>query len=130
MLRLDDPGWVSAGIARPHASSAYGGFIAQWAGAVDWLEDHRGLGLEAAKQALLDSQLATPIDMLRRSRGGHGGAELSRSRMPGRPCGHSNLQAFCWYPHSLSLRFDLHLNMRAAVPFRPSAHSREKHGIA
>jgi hypothetical protein len=95
MLRLDDPGWLSTEVANPRVFSAYGGFIAQWEGAIDWLEDHRTLSLEAAKRALLDSQLATPIDILSRRRAGPRGVRtvtLMDARMT---MWHSNLQAFC-----------------------------------
>ena len=68
MLRFDDPHWITTGIPKPLVSSAYGGFIAQWAGAVDWLKDHQTLTLEAAKQALLDHQPATPIERFRQRR--------------------------------------------------------------
>jgi hypothetical protein len=37
MLRLDDADWVTAGVAHPRNLSLYGGFIAKWAGAVEWL---------------------------------------------------------------------------------------------
>jgi hypothetical protein len=70
MLRFDDPHWITTGISNPLVSSAYGGFIAQWAGAVDWLKDHQTLTLEAAKQALLEHQPATPINRFRQRRGG------------------------------------------------------------
>lgn len=69
MLRLNDPSWVSAEVAPPRTTSAYGGFIAQWAGALEWLNRKGQLGVEAAKQTLLDDQLSTPIDVVRRIRG-------------------------------------------------------------
>ena len=69
MLRFDDPHWTTTGIRNPLVASAYGGFIAQWAGAVDWLKDHQTLTLEAAKQALLENQSAIPIARFRRRRG-------------------------------------------------------------
>jgi hypothetical protein len=69
MLRFNDPDWVASGIARPRIPSRYGGFIAQWVGAVEWLEDHRQSNLEEAKQAILEEQLTTPADVLRYMRG-------------------------------------------------------------
>lgn len=69
MLRLDDPDWVSAGVAGPRNVSAFGGFIAKWAGAVEWLNDHQQLKMEDAKQTILDDQMATPLDVFRRLRG-------------------------------------------------------------
>jgi hypothetical protein len=69
MLRLDDSDWVSAGVANPRNPSAYGGFIAQWAGAVKWLNDHQQLRVEEAKKTILDDQLATPMDVFRLLRG-------------------------------------------------------------
>lgn len=74
MLRLDDPDWITTGIRYPLVPSAHGGFIAQWAGVVDWLKDHQTLTLEAAKQALLEYQPATPIDRFRQRRAGAGRA--------------------------------------------------------
>ena len=68
MLRLNDPSWVSAEVAPPRTTSAYGGFIAQWAWALEWLNKGQ-LSVEAAKQTLLDDQLSTPLDMVRRIRG-------------------------------------------------------------
>ena len=65
MLRLNDSGWVGAGIDQPLIFSKYGGFIAQWDGAVKWLENHRQSGLEAAKQTALEKQLTTPASVLR-----------------------------------------------------------------
>jgi len=65
MLRLNDSGWVDAGIAQPRVFSEYGGFIAQWDGAVEWLENHRQSDLEVAKQTALDNQLTTPASVLR-----------------------------------------------------------------
>jgi hypothetical protein len=69
MLRLNDPSWVSAEVAPPRTTSAYGGFIAQWAGALEWLNSRGQLSVEAAKQTLLDDQLSTPLDVVRRIRG-------------------------------------------------------------
>ena len=65
MLRLDDSSWVTAEVAPPRIPSAYGGFIAQWAGALDWLEDNPQSDLETAKQTILKQQLSTPLDILR-----------------------------------------------------------------
>jgi hypothetical protein len=62
-------------VAPPRIPSAYGGFIAQWAGALDWLKGHPQLDMETAKQTILDQQLTTPIDILRRP-----GAKASRFR--------------------------------------------------
>jgi hypothetical protein len=69
MLRLSDSSWVSAEVATPRIISAYGGFIAQWAGAIEWLNNKGQLGVETAKQTLLDDQLSTPLDVVRRIRG-------------------------------------------------------------
>jgi hypothetical protein len=69
MLRLDDSNWVSAGVAVPRNLSAFGGFVAKWVGAVEWLNEHQQLTMEKAKQTILDDQLATPMDVLRRLRG-------------------------------------------------------------
>jgi hypothetical protein len=69
MLRLDDSDWVSAEVASPRNLSTFGGFIAKWAGAVEWLNDHQQLRIEEAKQTILDDQLAKPIDVFRRLRG-------------------------------------------------------------
>ena len=69
MLRLNDPSWVSAEVAPPRTMSTCGGFIAQWAGALEWLNSRGQLSVEAAKQTLLDDQLSTPLDMVRRIRG-------------------------------------------------------------
>jgi hypothetical protein len=74
MLRSDDPHWITTGISNPLVPSAYGGFIAQWAGAIDWLKDHQTLTLEATKQAFLECQPATPIDEFRQRRVGAGSA--------------------------------------------------------
>jgi hypothetical protein len=68
MLRLNDSSWVSAEVATPRTTSAYGGFIAQWAGAIEWLNNKEQLGVETAKQTL-DDQLSTPLDVVRRIRG-------------------------------------------------------------
>jgi type IV secretory pathway TrbD component len=65
MLRLDDSKWIAPGIALPFIPSKYGGFIAQWVGAVEWLEDHRQLNAEVAKQAILEEQMVTPAGALR-----------------------------------------------------------------
>jgi hypothetical protein len=69
MLRLNDSSWVSAEVATPRTTSAYGGFIAQWAGAIEWLNNREQLGVETAKQTLLDDQLSTPLDVVRQIRG-------------------------------------------------------------
>jgi hypothetical protein len=69
MLRLDDSKWIAPGIAPPFIPSKYGGFVAQWAGAVEWLEDHRQLNAEAVKQAILEEQMVTPASALRYLRG-------------------------------------------------------------
>jgi hypothetical protein len=69
MLHLNDSSWVSAEVAGPRTMSAYGGFIAQWAGAVEWLSNKGQLSVETAKQTLLDDQLSTPLDVVRRMRG-------------------------------------------------------------
>jgi hypothetical protein len=69
MLRFDDSGWIASGIAQPFLRSRYGGFIAQWAGAVEWLEDRRQLDVEVAKQTILNEQIATPAGVLRYLRG-------------------------------------------------------------
>jgi hypothetical protein len=74
MLRFDDPHWITTGISNPLVPSTYGGFIAQWAGAIDWLKDHQTLTLEAAKQAFLECQPATLIDKFRQRRVGAGSA--------------------------------------------------------
>jgi hypothetical protein len=50
MLRLDDSVWVSTGVASPRNVSAFGGFIAKWAGAVEWLNDHEQLRMEDASK--------------------------------------------------------------------------------
>jgi hypothetical protein len=65
MLRLDDSSWVSADVAPPCVPSAYGGFVAQWTGALDWLKDHPQLDMETAKQTILSQQPSTPLDILR-----------------------------------------------------------------
>src|SRR6266496_5969512 len=75
MLRFDDSNWVTAAVAPPRIPSAYSGFIAQWAGGLDWLKGHPQLDMETAKQTILDQQLTTPIDILRRP-----GAQASRFR--------------------------------------------------
>jgi hypothetical protein len=69
MLRLNDLSWVSAEVAAPRTTSAYGRFIAQWAGAIEWLSNKGQLSVETAKQTLLDDQLSTPPDVVRRMRG-------------------------------------------------------------
>jgi hypothetical protein len=69
MLRLDDSKWIAPGIAQPFIPSKYGGFIAQWVGAVEWLEDHRQLNAEVAKQAILEEQMVAPAGALRHLRG-------------------------------------------------------------
>jgi hypothetical protein len=69
MLRLNDSSWVSTEVVPPRTKSAYGGFIAQWAGAIDWLNTTGQPSLEAAKEALLKDQLSTPLDVVRRIRG-------------------------------------------------------------
>ena len=69
MLRLDDPHWMASGVARPRNPGSYGGFIAKWVGAIEWLDDHQQLSMEQAKQTILEDQLATPRDLLRRLRG-------------------------------------------------------------
>ncbi len=53
MLRFDDSNWVTAAVAPPRIPSAYGGFIAQWAGGLDWLKGHPQLDMETAKQTIL-----------------------------------------------------------------------------
>lgn len=69
MLRLDDSKWITPGIARPFVPSKYGGFVAQWVGAVEWLEGHRQLNAEVAKQVILEEQMVTPAGALRYLRG-------------------------------------------------------------
>lgn len=69
MLRLDDSKWITPGIARPFVPSKYGGFVAQWLGAVEWLEGHRQLNAEVAKQVILEEQMVTPAGALRYLRG-------------------------------------------------------------
>jgi hypothetical protein len=69
MLRLDDSRWIDPGIAQPFAPSKYGGFAAQWVGAVEWLEDHRQVNAEAAKQEILEEQMVTPAGAFRYLRG-------------------------------------------------------------
>jgi hypothetical protein len=66
MLKLDDSSWVTSGLATPRIPSAYGSFIAQWTGALNWLDGHPQLDIETAKQTILDQQPATPIDVIRR----------------------------------------------------------------
>jgi hypothetical protein len=51
MLRLNDSSWVSAEVAAPRTTSAYGGFIAQWAGAIAWLSNKGQLSVETASKA-------------------------------------------------------------------------------
>jgi hypothetical protein len=67
MLRLNDSSWVAPGIARPRIFSKYGGFIAQWDEALEWLDknqqsDHSDL--EKTKTAVLGKQLTTPASVL------------------------------------------------------------------
>jgi hypothetical protein len=69
MLRLNDSSWVSAEVAPPRTTSTYGGFIAQWTGAIDWLNRKGESSLETAKQTLLNDQLSTPLQVVRRIRG-------------------------------------------------------------
>jgi hypothetical protein len=69
MLRLDDSDWMASGISQPRMPSKYGGFIAQWDGAVQWLANHRPPDLETAKQAALDEQPTTSASALRYVRG-------------------------------------------------------------
>jgi hypothetical protein len=66
MLKFGDASWVAPGLATPRIMSAHGGFIAQWVGALDWLDGHPQLDLETAKQTILGQQPATPIDIIRR----------------------------------------------------------------
>jgi hypothetical protein len=69
MLHLDDSDWVAPGISQPTIPSRYGGFIAQWEGAVDWLKGHPQPDLEQAKEEFLSKQLPTPADAFRYLRG-------------------------------------------------------------
>jgi hypothetical protein len=69
MLRLDDSRWIDPGIAQPFVPSKYGGFAAQWVGAVEWLEDHRQVNAEVAKQEILEEQMVTPAGAFRYLRG-------------------------------------------------------------
>jgi len=69
MLRLDDSHWVAPGIEQPITPSRYGGFITQWAGAVDWLKDHQQPDLEQAEEGFLSKQLPTLADAFKYLRG-------------------------------------------------------------
>ena len=69
MLRLDDSKWIAPGITQTFIPSKYGGFIAQWVGAVEWLKDHRKMNAEVAKQTIMEEQMVAPADALRYLRG-------------------------------------------------------------
>jgi len=69
MLGLETQGWESASLAPAPVPSKYGGFVAQWVGLHDWLEAHPNTTLEDAKDAILNDQLGTPLDILRKRSG-------------------------------------------------------------
>jgi hypothetical protein len=69
MLGFGDSDWVDSEVGRPYIRSRYGGFIAQWADAVQWLRYHPRLDLESAEEINLERKLTSLADVLRYLRG-------------------------------------------------------------
>jgi hypothetical protein len=65
MLRLNDPGWLSAELGKPYVHSRYGGFMAQWVDPIDWLTEHQQSTIEDAKTCVLERQPVRHRDIMK-----------------------------------------------------------------